>query len=58
MIFGVDPGLLAGLFAVAVAAGCVDAIAGGGGLITLPTLLLAGLDPVSAIATGECPVVA
>ena len=53
MIFGVDPGLLAGLFAVAVAAGCVDAIAGGGGLITLPTLLLAGLDPVSAIATNK-----
>lgn len=53
MIFGLDPSLLAGLFAVAVAAGCVDAIAGGGGLLTLPTLLLAGLDPVSAIATNK-----
>ena len=53
MIFGVDIGLIAGLFAVAVAAGCVDAIAGGGGLLTLPALLLSGLDPVSAIATNK-----
>ncbi|MGU3359299.1 TSUP family transporter [Methylobacterium sp. M6A4_1b] len=53
MIFGVDIGLIAGLFAVAVAAGCVDAIAGGGGLLTVPALLLAGLDPVSAIATNK-----
>ncbi len=49
----VDPGTLAGLFGVAVVAGCFDAIAGGGGLITLPALLLAGLDPVSAIATNK-----
>ncbi|MBX9931844.1 MAG: TSUP family transporter [Methylobacterium sp.] len=53
MIFGVDITLVAGLFAVAVAAGCVDAIAGGGGLITVPSLLLAGLDPVAAIATNK-----
>ena len=53
MIWGVDPGLIAGLFAVAMAAGCVDAIAGGGGLITMPALILAGLDPVSAIATNK-----
>lgn len=53
MILGVDIGLIATLAAVAVAAGCVDAIAGGGGLVTLPTLLLSGLDPVSAIATNK-----
>ncbi len=53
MILGVDLSLLAGLFAVALAAGCVDAIAGGGGLLTLPALLLSGLDPVSAIATNK-----
>lgn len=53
MIDIVDPALVAGLFAVATVAGCVDAIAGGGGLITLPALLLAGLDPVSAIATNK-----
>jgi uncharacterized membrane protein YfcA len=39
---------LVGLFA-----GAVDAIAGGGGLITVPALLLGGLDPVSAVATNK-----
>jgi len=34
-------------------AGFVDAIAGGGGLATLPALALAGLDPVSAVATNK-----
>lgn len=53
MISSVDPGTLAGLFGVAVVAGCFDAIAGGGGLLTLPALLLAGFDPVSAIATNK-----
>ncbi|WP_374522194.1 TSUP family transporter [Hydrogenophaga sp.] len=41
------------LTAIAFAAGFVDAIAGGGGLITLPALLLAGIPPVSAIATNK-----
>ena len=41
------------LCAAALAAGFVDAIAGGGGLITVPALLAAGLDPVSAIATNK-----
>lgn len=45
--------VLGGLFAVAVAAGCLDAIAGGGGLLTVPALLIAGLDPVAAIATNK-----
>jgi uncharacterized membrane protein YfcA len=39
--------------AVALAAGFFDAIAGGGGLITLPALLLAGVDPLAAIATNK-----
>ncbi len=34
-------------------AGVVDAIAGGGGLITLPALLAAGLPPQIAIATNK-----
>lgn len=38
---------------VAMVAGFIDAIAGGGGLITLPALLLAGIPPVSAIATNK-----
>ena len=35
------------------AAGVVDAIAGGGGLITLPALLAAGLPPQIALATNK-----
>lgn len=38
---------------VAAVAGCFDAIAGGGGLITVPALMLAGLDPVTAVATNK-----
>lgn len=34
-------------------AGLVDAIAGGGGLISLPAFLLAGLPPHQAIATNK-----
>lgn len=41
------------LAAVAFFAGFFDAIAGGGGLITLPALLLAGVPPISAIATNK-----
>src|SRR3712207_34274 len=48
-----DFDVLAVLFAVAALAGCFDSIAGGGGLLTIPALLLAGLDPVSAIATNK-----
>lgn len=42
------------LFFVALIAGWVDTIAGGGGLIALPALLLAGVPPVSALATNKC----
>ncbi|KEI70879.1 TSUP family transporter [Endozoicomonas elysicola] len=41
------------LFAVATAAGFVDSIAGGGGLIAMPALLAAGLSPVQALATNK-----
>ncbi|RJL06604.1 TSUP family transporter [Paracoccus siganidrum] len=41
------------LLAAAFAAGFVDAIAGGGGLITLPVLMLAGLSPAQALATNK-----
>lgn len=34
-------------------AGMIDAIAGGGGLITIPALLAAGVSPVAAIATNK-----
>jgi uncharacterized membrane protein YfcA len=45
--------LLAELALVGLVAGFVDAIAGGGGLLTLPALALAGLDPVAAVATNK-----
>ena len=38
---------------VAMLAGFIDAIAGGGGLLTIPALLLAGLNPVQALATNK-----
>ncbi|MBV8851457.1 MAG: TSUP family transporter [Methylobacteriaceae bacterium] len=41
------------LVCAALIAGFVDAIAGGGGLITVPALALAGLDPVAAVATNK-----
>lgn len=41
------------MFAVAIVAGWVDTLAGGGGLIALPALLLAGVSPVSALATNK-----
>lgn len=41
------------LMAAAFIAGFVDAIAGGGGLITVPALLLAGIPPVEALATNK-----
>ncbi|ARJ69605.1 TSUP family transporter [Paracoccus contaminans] len=48
-----DPQILALLVLAASAAGFVDAIAGGGGLITVPVLLMAGLPPDQALATNK-----
>ena len=48
-----DPHLILALAAVAFVAGCIDALAGGGGLLTIPALLSAGVPPVSAIATNK-----
>jgi uncharacterized membrane protein YfcA len=44
---------LALLALVGLAAGFIDSIAGGGALLSLPALLLSGLDPISAIATNK-----
>ena len=50
-----EPSLLtiAFLSAVALLAGTIDAIAGGGGLLTLPALLFAGLPPHLALGTNK-----
>ncbi|PVE25032.1 hypothetical protein DC522_07390 [Microvirga sp. KLBC 81] len=45
--------MIAALAAISFFAGFVDSIAGGGGLLTVPALLLAGLSPAGAIATNK-----
>lgn len=45
--------LIALLFFVAILAGFIDAIAGGGGLLTIPALMWAGLPPTAALATNK-----
>ncbi|MFD2172843.1 TSUP family transporter [Rhodobacter lacus] len=52
-MFEVSLDLAAMLIAAGFAAGFVDAIAGGGGLITLPVLLLAGATPLQALSTNK-----
>lgn len=41
------------LFCIAFIAGLIDSIAGGGGLITVPALIAAGVSPVEALATNK-----
>lgn len=45
--------VLAMLFAVATLAGFIDAMAGGGGLLTIPALMAAGLPPAMALGTNK-----
>lgn len=47
------PEVLLFLMAVAFVAGGIDAMAGGGGLLTIPALLAVGVPPVAAIATNK-----
>ena len=49
----VSPMMLAVLFLVALLAGFIDALAGGGGLLTVPALLAAGMSPAQALATNK-----
>ncbi|MFZ1348052.1 MAG: TSUP family transporter, partial [Tabrizicola sp.] len=41
------------LVLVAFCAGFIDSIAGGGGLVSVPALMLAGASPVEALATNK-----
>lgn len=52
-MFEVSATLVLLLMCAAFLAGFVDAIAGGGGLITVPALLLAGASPIEALATNK-----
>jgi len=49
----VEPWLIAVVSAASLAAGFVDSIAGGGGLLLVPALLLAGLPPQFALGTTK-----
>ena len=49
----VSPLLLGVLFFVAMLAGFIDSIAGGGGLLTIPALMAAGMSPANALATNK-----
>ncbi|MDE8033680.1 TSUP family transporter [Actinobacillus equuli subsp. equuli] len=51
MELGLD--VFAILFTVATIAGFIDAIAGGGGLLTIPALLAAGVPPAMALGTNK-----
>ena len=53
MLFEVAGDLALLLIVAAFVAGVVDSIAGGGGLITVPALLLAGASPLEALATNK-----
>lgn len=48
-----DPLTLGALVCVAFVAGLIDAIAGGGGLLTIPSLLMAGIPPHMALGTNK-----
>ena len=51
MEFSVE--IIGSLFFVALVAGFIDAIAGGGGLITIPALLMTGMPPALALGTNK-----
>lgn len=53
MEFTLDPSLLLLLGGVAFLAGFIDTLAGGGGLLTIPALMLAQLPPIHALATNK-----
>ena len=48
-----DPLQLLSLFVLALVAGTIDAMAGGGGLLTIPGLMATGLPPVTVLATNK-----
>ena len=52
-MISVTPEAIVALAAAAFVAGVVDAIGGGGGLVTVPALLAMGLDPRVALATNK-----
>ncbi len=52
-ISGYSIEILTFLFLIATLAGCIDTLAGGGGLIVLPALILTGMPPHYALGTNK-----
>ena len=53
MEFSLSIELLGLLFVTAIIAGLLDTLAGGGGLITIPALILSGMPPLATLATNK-----
>lgn len=53
MIFDIDPQIIIILILFGFLAAFIDSVVGGGGLIALPALLFAGLNPTAAVATNK-----
>ena len=52
-IAGFSSELLASLFLAASLAGFIDTLAGGGGLITMPALIMSGVPPLAVLGTNK-----
>ena len=52
-LFMVSPAVAGSSLFVAMLAGFIDSIAGGGGLLTIPALMAAGMSPANALATNK-----
>lgn len=52
-LFNLSINLIVLLFFVAILAGFIDVLAGGGGLITIPALIFCGVPPLSALGTNK-----
>lgn len=51
--FEITIGLLIFLFLISLTAGFIDTLAGGGGLLTLPALIMSGIPPLFALGTNK-----
>ena len=53
MELDINVGMIIFLMFAAFVAGFIDAIAGGGGMITIPALLFVGIPPLQALGTNK-----
>ncbi len=50
---GLSYGMMGFLFFISVMAGLIDTMAGGGGLLTVPALMMSGIPPLSVLGTNK-----